>query len=154
MLFPSWALEGSAADFSKRAADAKLRNKILDGVKFNLLNDRGGGDLHLIQFSSVAWDTTLQGKTLYDYVVRARLDPTVDNGAKMALEMQLKGGASCIFHAISEEDVERIMKHPFTMHASDGGLAKFGVDHPHPRAYGTFPRVLGVYVREKKILTL
>jgi N-acyl-D-amino-acid deacylase len=70
------------------------------------------------------------------------------------VEIQLKGGAACIFHAISEEDVERIIKHPYTMHASDGGLAKFGEGHPHPRAYGTFPRVLGVYVREKKILAL
>ena len=48
------------------------------------------------------------------------------------------------------------MKHPATMIASDAspGIPTFGKDAPHPRAYGTFARVLGVYVREKHVLTL
>jgi dihydroorotase/N-acyl-D-amino-acid deacylase len=46
------------------------------------------------------------------------------------------------------------MKHPMTMIASDGRLTRPGEGVPHPRAYGTFPRVLGVYVREKKVLPL
>jgi N-acyl-D-amino-acid deacylase len=59
---------------------------------------------------------------------------------------------------MSEEDLERIMRHPATMIASDGeipmgiGFPKAGV--PHPRSYGTFARVLAVYVRERGILTL
>ncbi len=154
VLIPSWALEGSAEDFKKRASNKPERTKILEGIKFNLLNDRGGGDLKNIQFSTVAWDSTLQGKTLYDYVVMQGKEPSLDNGALATVEMQLKGGAGCIFHAMSEEDVIRIMQHPFTAHASDGGLTKFGEDHPHPRAYGTFPRILGHYVRELKVLPL
>lgn len=154
VLIAPWALEGTADDFKKRAADKKLKAKILEGIKFNLLNDRGGGDLKNIQFASVGWDTTLQGKTLYDYVLLQKKAPSLDNGAMAVVDMQLKGGAACIFHAMSEEDVTRIMQHPFTMHASDGGLAKFGEDHPHPRAYGTFPRILGHYVREMKVLSL
>ena len=55
---------------------------------------------------------------------------------------------------MDESDVINIMKHPQTMIASDGRLANYGVGHPHPRWYGTFPRVLGRYVRENKILTL
>ena len=46
------------------------------------------------------------------------------------------------------------MRHPQTMIASDGRLSQPGKDHPHPRAYGTFPRVLGEYVRERKTITL
>ncbi len=154
VLIPSWALEGTPDDFKKRASNKVERAKILAGIKFNLLNDRGGGDLKNIQFSTVAWDTTLQGKTLYDYVVMQGKEPNLDNGALATVEMQLKGSAGCIFHAMSEEDVIRIMQHPFTAHASDGGLTKFGEDHPHPRAYGTFPRILGHYVRELKVLPL
>lgn len=154
VLIPSWALEGSAEDFKKRTSDKAQRARIMEGIKFNLLNDRGGGDLRNIQFANVAWDSTIQGKTLLDYVVMQGLEPTLDNGAKVTIEMQLKGGAGCIFHAMNEEDVVRIMQHPFTMHASDGSLTKFGEDHPHPRAYGTFPRILGHYVREKKTLPL
>jgi dihydroorotase/N-acyl-D-amino-acid deacylase len=50
--------------------------------------------------------------------------------------------------------VQRIMRHPMTMIASDGALSRPGMGVPHPRSYGTFPRVLGVYVREKQILPL
>lgn len=154
VLIPSWALEGTPDDFKKRVADKKQKTRILEAIKFNLLNDRGGGDLKNIQFSNVSWDSTLQGKTLLDYVVQQGKEVSLDNGADAVVEIQLKGSAGCIFYAMSEEDVVRIMKHPFTMHASDGGLAKFGEDHPHPRAYGTFPRILGRYVREQKVLTL
>jgi N-acyl-D-aspartate/D-glutamate deacylase len=55
---------------------------------------------------------------------------------------------------MSDEDVERIMKHPTTMIGSDGEVPTFGRANPHPRSYGTFARVLGVYVREKKTLTI
>jgi len=46
------------------------------------------------------------------------------------------------------------MQHPMTMIASDGRLSEPGKGHPHPRAYGTFPRVLGHYVHEEKVITL
>ena len=63
-----------------------------------------------------------------------------------------------IGHAMSEEDVAMILAHPGGMVCSDGGAyAPYGplsVDVPHPRGYGTFPRVLGHYVRETKVLTL
>ena len=55
---------------------------------------------------------------------------------------------------MDEKDVELIMQHPQTMIASDGRLVKPGMGHPHPRWYGTFPRVLGHYVRDKKIISL
>ena len=46
------------------------------------------------------------------------------------------------------------MQSPYTMIASDGDIPVFGQASPHPRSYGTFARVLGVYVREKHVLTL
>jgi len=59
-----------------------------------------------------------------------------------------------IYHVIDEGDVQRIMRHPQTMIASDGRLSKLGEGQPHPRGYGTFPRVLGRYARDLKLLTL
>ncbi len=55
---------------------------------------------------------------------------------------------------IDDADVQRIMVPPQTMIASDGRLTKLGEGVPHPRNYGTFPRVLGRYVRETHVLTL
>jgi N-acyl-D-aspartate/D-glutamate deacylase len=65
-----------------------------------------------------------------------------------------KGNCAGIFHAIGEEDLERILRHPATMIASDGEIPTSGRAVPHPRSYGTFARVLAVYVRERNILTL
>ena len=82
------------------------------------------------------------------------MEPTIENAADTAIELQQKGGCSAIYHAIGEDDVVRILRSPYTMIASDGEIPVFGQASPHPRSYGTFARVLGVYVREKKILTL
>ena len=70
------------------------------------------------------------------------------------MDIQRRGGCQAIYHAIGEEDVERILRSPFTMIASDGGIPSFGVDVPHPRNYGTFARVLGRYVRDRRAITL
>jgi N-acyl-D-amino-acid deacylase len=55
---------------------------------------------------------------------------------------------------MGSEDVERIMRYPFTAVASDGGIVDFGQGVPHPRAYGNNARVLAEYVRYRKTLTL
>jgi dihydroorotase/N-acyl-D-amino-acid deacylase len=154
VLIPSWALAGGDSAFARRTRDPVLRDSIMRGIVFNLLNDRGGGDLRRVQFARVAWDASLEGKTLHDWVVREGLAPTPENGASLVIEAELRGGASGIYHVLDEEDVERIMRHPMTSHASDGRLSKPGEGVPHPRGYGTFPRVLGVYVRDRGVLTL
>lgn len=155
VLIPAWAMEKNKnIDFSARMADPNFRDSIRKGIMFNLLNDRGGGDLKRIQFGQFSWKPELEGKTLYDWAIQEKLEPTMENGADLVIQAQLHQGAGCIFHVISEEDVRRIMKHPMTMIASDGRLSEPGKGHPHPRAYGTFPRVLGHYVREEKVLTL
>lgn len=154
ILIPPWALAGGDSALRRRLEDPVLNDSIERGVVENLLNDRGGGDLKRVQFSRVSWDSTLNGKTLYDLVTRLNVDPTLENAAPIVIDAVLKGGAGTIFHVIDEEDVKRIMAHPQTMIASDGRLNRLGDAVPHPRAYGTFPRVLGKYVREEKVLTL
>ncbi|HUY81436.1 MAG TPA: D-aminoacylase [Acidobacteriaceae bacterium] len=59
--------------------------------------------------------------------------------------------AGAIYHCMSEDDVRRVLRHPATMIGSDG----LPLDpHPHPRLWGTFPRVLGRYSREEKLFPL
>ncbi|MCA0376633.1 MAG: D-aminoacylase [Gemmatimonadetes bacterium] len=154
VLVPSWALAGGDAEFRKRLDNATLKDSIVRGIVDNILNDRGGGDLARVQFSRVAWDTSLEGKTLKDWAVRRGVAPTPANGATLVIEAVLKGGASAMYHVLDEADVRRIMVHPQTMIASDGRLSRPGDGHPHPRAYGTFPRVLSEYVRTQRLLPL
>lgn len=154
VLVPPWALAGGNAELRKRLADPKLEDSITKGVIDYLFNDRGGGDLRRVQFARVAWDHSLEGKTLHDWAVRRNLPTTPEGAAPLVLEGVLNGGASMVFHVIDEGDVKRIMAHPMTMIASDGRLSRIGDGVPHPRNYGTFPRVLGRYVRDERVLTL
>jgi len=154
VLIPAWARAGGQEKFIERLSNPESYAKIKAEIIFNILNDRGGEDLNRIQFARVKWQPDLEGKTLKEWIVMEGKKPTIENGAEYVIKGQRNGGASCIYHAMEEKDVEKIMQHPLTMIASDGRLSSPGIGHPHPRAYGTFPRVLGKYVREKKLLSL
>jgi dihydroorotase/N-acyl-D-amino-acid deacylase len=154
VLVPAWAMADGDTAFARRLGDPALRDSITRGIVFNILNDRGGGDLSRVQFARVTWQKALEGRTLADWVRERGLPETPASGAALVIEAVTRGNANVIFHVLDEGDVERIMRHPQTMIASDGRLNALGDGHPHPRAYGTFPRVLGVYVREKHVLGL
>ena len=154
ILVPAWALAGGDDAFLARVADPALRDSIVAGIIWNIENDRGGGDISRVQLARVGWDPSLEGGTLADWAVRDGLEPTPATGAELVIEAIRRGGASAIYHVLDEGDVERIMRHPRTAVASDGRLTQPGEGHPHPRWYGTFPRVLGHYVRERGVLSL
>jgi dihydroorotase/N-acyl-D-amino-acid deacylase len=153
-LLPAWALEGGAEALARRLADPGERARILEVVKDKIRNERGGGDPRNIAIAACGFDRTLEGRTLAGILQGRGLPTTIENAAVLALEIVERGGASAIFHAISEEDVERILVSPYTMVASDGEIPILGQGAPHPRSYGTFARVLAVYVREKGLLSL
>ncbi len=154
VLVPAWAMAGGRDIFLERLEDPVLRDSIVDGIVYNIVNDRGGNDLRRVQLARVSWMPELEGKTLADWAEMRGLRPTPETGAELVIEAVRLGGASAIYHVLDEGDVERIMRHPQTMIASDGRLTQPGEGHPHPRWYGTFPRVLGRYVRERGALTL
>lgn len=155
VLIPPWAMEGGRYKaFAKRCEDPILRDSIKRGIVYNILNDRGGGDLKRIQFSKFDWKPELGGKTLHDWAIQENMEPNAENGAELVIQAQLHRGAHAIYHAISPEDVKRIMQHPQAMVASDGRISLIDKGHPHPRVYGTFPRVLGHYVRDEKVIPL
>ncbi len=83
------------------------------------------------------------GRSLFEMAAERGVDPT-------ALAHQLLPGGA-IYFAMSDEDVDRILAHPLVMIGSDG-LPHDEV--PHPRLWGTFPRVLGHYVRQRRLLAL
>jgi N-acyl-D-amino-acid deacylase len=154
-LVPQWAQAGGREAMLKGLQDEATRGKVLAAIASSIANDRGGGDPGNVVLAACAWDPSLAGKSLAQ-VLRDRGRPvTIQRAAELVVEFVEKGGCSAVYHAINEDDLVRIMKHPATMIASDAapGVPTFGKNVPHPRAYGTFARVLGVYVREKQVLT-
>lgn len=149
-LVPKWALESGQKAFEERAASPEARARMRAGIIVNLKEDRGSNDLRNVVFARCSADASLAGKSLYDLTG----SDDFEKAAEHVIRLQEKGGCSCIYHTMSEEEVERIMRFPWTMIASDGSIPIFGQDVPHPRYYGTFARVLGRYVRERGVLTL
>ncbi|HZS51299.1 MAG TPA: D-aminoacylase [Bryobacterales bacterium] len=153
-LVPQWAQEGGHDAMVKRFQDPAIRPRIKAGIVENIKIRRGGGDPKNVQLAVCQFDPSLNGKTLAQITQERGKEPTAENSADITMEILSHGNCQAVYHAIDESDIERIMKYPDTMIGSDGEVAVFGRGVIHPRSYGTFARVLGVYVRERKVITL
>jgi dihydroorotase/N-acyl-D-amino-acid deacylase len=153
-LLPSWAGEGGREATLARLKDPATRAKIKAESVAIIRDERGGGDPKNVSVSACGFNPTLAGQTLAQITQGRGLAVTLENAADTAIWIVEQGGCGGIFHAIGEQDLERILVHPATMVASDGEVAVFGRNVPHPRSYGTFARVLGLYARDRKLLPL
>ena len=153
-LFPVWSRDGGTAAFLARLDSASVapRIKAETLAKVELI---GGWDN--VQVSGVRSDEdrAAEGQRLGRYAQSLGKDAY---DVAVALLQRNRGSVNMVGFAMSEENLERILAHPLGMVCSDGGA--FAIDgparrgFPHPRGLGTFPRVLGKYVRERKALTL
>lgn len=151
LIFPRWSLaDGKLAE---RLATPSMRREITSGM-LDFIDERFGDDPSRIQLARCGHDPSLGGRTVADLLKAAGQPLTQAATAEMVIDLQLKGGCSAIFHAYDEPDVERLLQSPLGMIGSDGSLTRLGDGSPHPRAFGTYPRVLGRYVRERRLLTL
>ena len=153
-LLPAWAQEGGRESTLKRLKDPATRAKIKAESTAIIRDERGGGDPKNVSVSACQFDPKLAGQNLAQITQGRGLAVTLENAAETAMWIVEQGGCGGIFHAIGEEDLQRILVHPATMIGSDGEVPVFGRNVPHPRSYGTFARVLGLYVRDKKLLPL
>ncbi len=153
-LFPVWSRDGGTARFFARLDDptAAARIRTETRAKVELI---GGWDNVQISSVSAAEDRAAEGKRLGEWAATQGSDPYA---LAVAMLRRGRGSVGMLGFAMSEENLERILAHEHGMVASDGGswatsgVARRGV--PHPRGAGSFARVLGRYVRERKALTL
>ena len=154
VLFPPWALAGGSDELAARLEDPGTRRRIEIGIADRMEQEWTGDDLSRIQFRVIRSIPDYNGRTLADLAADRGLPNTVEAGVQLVIELQLAGGFNAIYHVMSEDDLERIMRHPQAMFETDGDSVGLGRGYPHPRSYGTFPRILSRYVREKGVLTL
>lgn len=153
-LFPVWSRDGGTPAFLRRLDDASTAARIQAETlgKVELI---GGWDNVLVASVRAAEDRAAEGKRLGSY---ARSLGQAPYDVAIALLRRNNLNVGMVGFAMSEENLDRILAHPLGMVCSDGGA--FAVDgptrrgSPHPRGLGSFPRVLGRYVRERKALTL
>jgi N-acyl-D-amino-acid deacylase len=145
-LVPRWAQAGGTAAFKARVADPAQRPRIVAEMRANLAR-RGGAAR--IQVASYGPDKSLDGKTLAQIAAARNADPV-----ETALALLDKGGVSIVSFNMLDEDIERLMRQPWTMTSSDGALIAFGSGMPHPRGNGAFSRKIRKYVVEDHALGL
>ena len=145
-LVPRWSQAGGTAAFRARLATPADRARIVKEMHENLA--RRGGAARLI-ISRYAPDTTLEGKSLAQIATARGGDPV-----EVALAIIARGDPGVTSFNMLDEDIERLMRQPWTMTASDGALVPPGVGVPHPRGNGTFPRKIHTYVVEKGVVDL
>jgi dihydroorotase/N-acyl-D-amino-acid deacylase len=125
-LIPAWALEGGREATLKRLQNPSSRNELRNETARLIREERGGGDPNNVQLARCSWNTSFDGKRLGEVTKIHGLEPTIENAAETALWIVEQGGCSGIFHAIEEQDLQRILKHPATMVASDGASRSSG----------------------------
>lgn len=152
ILFPGWSLDGGREALLERLADPETRARIRSEIVYRIEVDRGGNDPANVALSNCPHDNTLNGQNLSQVLRQQEREVSNENAAELLMELVEAGNCSAVFHAINEEDVKRIMAHPVTMPASDGGVEGPSDRVPHPRNYGTFARVLGHYVRDEQVM--
>jgi dihydroorotase/N-acyl-D-amino-acid deacylase len=156
---PTWVLEGTREDALNRLKNPDQRAKVKADIVRRLRLGGAGGDLTKIVILHCQWDSSLDGKSLADVARLRGYKATPEEGSEAVLWLFEQGDCERMQRDVmSEADVERILRHPATMIASDGEIP-LGLGNPHgnpthPRDYGAFVRVLAVYVRERKLITL
>ncbi|MDX2029245.1 MAG: D-aminoacylase [Blastocatellia bacterium] len=162
-IIPPWAHEGGPRAMIARLKDPALRGRL----EREILNGIPGSDWYNHYTATGGWEGMLlvtlrnpkykvfQGKRMSE-AIQAMGRPPLD--ALFELLAENEGSVPTVYFHHAEEDMRYALKQPFVSIGSDGTAVKtegpLAAGHPHPRYYGTFPRVLGRYVREEKLLSL
>jgi N-acyl-D-amino-acid deacylase len=156
---PKWVFEGGPPKALQRLRDPEtrrqIRSEVEEAARTGYIADGGGWASIVIAGVATEGNRFAEGLSVARIAELWDLDPA-EAALRILDEESL--AVSIVHFTISEEDVERVMRHPSTMIGSDGSAralaGPLGTGKPHPRAYGTFPRVLGHYVRERGVLSL
>ena len=159
---PSWAAEGGRDSLRARIARPEVRDRLKREIEtgsegwWNIIEASGGWDGIVLVNARNEENAHFEGMTIADIAEATGTDPA---DAAWDLVAEGQGRVMAIFHMMSEEDLQWALQRPWTSIGSDAGAALTpgvvdGLGLPHPRSYGTFPRILSRYVRETGTLTL
>jgi N-acyl-D-amino-acid deacylase len=159
-VLPGWAQDGGRLRAVERLKDPALRARIRREIETSTEgweNLAAAAGLEGIQIASLPPDADqgVLGKRLTQIAAERREDPWE---TLFRLLIETDGQVGALYHMMSEEDVRTGLAFTFVSIGTDAAAVRpegeLGRGQPHPRAYGTFPRVLGRYVRDEKVLPL
>ncbi|MDH4092168.1 MAG: D-aminoacylase [Cyclobacteriaceae bacterium] len=153
---PNWVQEGGAVAMRKRLSDPNIRKKVLHEMRMGIpYKNSDPHDVMILGFRLDSLNLHYRGKRLDEVAAMRGRDPD-----ETVIDLLLidKSPIAAVYYQQSENSIRKIIQQPYVSFGSDGAsmsddpiFANWGT---HPRAYGTFSRVLGKYVREEKLFTL
>ncbi|MFW9810267.1 MAG: amidohydrolase family protein [Candidatus Thorarchaeota archaeon] len=159
-ILPPWVHEGGAEKLLERLRDSETVSKIKKDIEQtqdweNIKHEAGWDRIFIASVKTDKWKD-IEGLSLKEITELRGYADEYDTLFELLLDENAE--VTMTMESMGDEDIERIMKGKYTMIGTDGsGVAPTGIlshGKPHPRYYGTYPRILGHYVREKGILTL
>ena len=152
--FPSWVLEGGRVEGCRTSEHARPPGRRSSWRWPGCSPSAGCATSHSPSSRCTSPTRRCNGLSMQQIASRQKGSDSADAQFEVAREMLLDGGAQMVYHFMSDDDVDRIMRHPQVSIASDSGLLVFGDGVPHPRGYGDNARVLGTYVRTRHVIAL
>ena len=159
---PTWAQVGGTDSLKARLQRPEVRERLKGELEtgspgwWNIVEASGGWENVVLVNARNEANAHLEGQNLVEIGRRLGVDPA---DAAWDLVVQGSGRVMAIYHMMSEPDIETALRFPWTSIGSDAGAALRpgeldGLGLPHPRSYGTFPRVIRRYVLDRGVLTL
>jgi len=154
VFIPPWVKQGTTEEYLERLKDPSIRRQVYDYIR---KQEERIGSWDKIRISSVLTESNKRfiGKSILRTAIELRKNP-----ADLIIDLLIEeeDHVEMINFSLNEDNFKQIIAHPLVVIGSDGwALSPYGAlaeGKPHPRSYGTFPRMLGRYVREEKIMTL
>ena len=150
---PDWAFAGGQDSLIYRLENPQIRKQIKSSM-LDKLKQSKFKDYSFAMVANYPPDTSYNGKSISEINRMLGRKSKASFEAETIMDMVKTGRVQMVYHTMSEEDVQRIMKYPYTMVGADAGVPTPGSGMPHPRGYGTNARVLGRYVREQQTISL
>ncbi len=159
-LLPPWSHEGGFEKLLERLNDPEEKEKIrkdrYEGINFESFTRGSGWDnIFIASLETEKWKSFV-GKSLTEIAQELNKEDTFDVLCEILIDEKAKGSRT--IQSMGDEDIERIMIDRYTMVGTDASTIPLTgpLSHgkPHPRYFGTYPRILGLYVREKKLMPL
>ncbi len=153
IMIPSYALEGGLVKFKERVQNKEFREKIRNEISKRLVSTKID-KLKNIIIANHDRNPDYNGKSLEEILMMGGERAEAKNASELVIEIVENGNAGAVFLQMNDDDVKALMRLPYVSVASDGSVQFSKKGFPHPRSYGTFPRVISKYVREENVLSL
>ena len=149
VLLPDWALKDNRSGLRQAAESPEIRQKLHLDIATRLMTE-GWSDLSFVRLA--AGRPEWIGKTLEQVPkIASDFNGQIEN----LIDISLRGGAQAVYANMNEQDVAQVVTYPYCVFGSDSAVRDPTAQYlPHPRGYGTFPRVFKQYVRDQNLLSV